>query len=65
MANMRAAKERKRIENPIEQEPKMLRYYALEFGVRNKYTGETAWIDLRSIRDVAKRVGIVLRYYQP
>ena len=65
LANMRAAKERKRLANPVEREPKLVRWYPLEFGVRNKRTGETAWIDLRSARDAAKRIRVILKHYQP
>lgn len=65
LANMRAAKARKRLANPPERKPKLVRWYALEFGVRDKVTGETVWMDLRSTRDVAKRVAVVLKYYQP
>lgn len=65
LAAMRAAKARKRLANSTEQEPKMLRYYPLELGVRNKVNGETAWIDLKSVRDSAKRLRIILKYYQP
>ena len=64
LANMRAAKERKRLENPPEREPKLVRWFPLEFGVRDKRTGETVWMDLRSTRDVAKRVAVVVKYYQ-
>jgi hypothetical protein len=63
MARMRAAKERKRLANPVEREPKMIRWFALEFGVRDKNTGETAWTDLRSVRDAAKRLSVVLKHY--
>lgn len=62
MENMRAAKERKRLLNPPEHEPKLVRCYHLELGVRNKLTGETAWIDLKSVRDAARRLGVVLKY---
>ncbi len=65
LANMRAAKDRKRLANPVEREPKLVRWYPLQFGVRNKRTGETAWADLRSARDAAKRIGIILKYYTP
>lgn len=63
LANMRAAKERKRLANPVEREPKLVRWFPLEFGVRDKRTGETVWMDLRSTRDVAKRVAVLLKYY--
>ena len=36
MARMRAAKERKRLANPVEREPKMVRWFPLELGVRDK-----------------------------
>lgn len=63
LANMRAAKERKRLANPPEHEPKMVRWFPLEFGVRDKRTGETVWMDLRSTRDVAKRITVLLKHY--
>lgn len=63
LALMRAAKERKRLANPVEREPKLARWYPLEFGVRDKATGETAWIDLKSCRDAAKRIDVILKYY--
>lgn len=62
MANMRAAKERKRLENPPEREPKLVRWFPLELGVRDKRNGETAWIDLRSVRDAAKRLRVILKF---
>jgi hypothetical protein len=64
MANMRAAKARKRLANPIERAPIMRRYYPLELGVRDRRTGDTAWVKLKSVRDAAKRLSIILRYYQ-
>ena len=63
LAKMRAAKERKRIASPVEREPERVRYYPLQLGVRNKITGETAWVDFRSIRDAAKRLTVVKKYY--
>lgn len=63
MENMRAAKERKRLLGPPpEPEPKMERWFPLELGVRDKQTGETAWIDLRSTRDAKRRLRIVLKF---
>ncbi len=64
MARMRAAKERKRLANPIEREPKMVRYFPLEFGVRDKRDGSFVWTDFRSVRDAAKRLSIVQKFYQ-
>ena len=65
MAAMRAAKERKRLENPVEREPKFERWFPLELGIRDKHSGEVAWIDLRSVRDAAKRISVVLKNYTP
>ena len=62
---MRAAKERKRLANPVEREPKMVRWFPLELGIRDKLTGETCWIDLKSARDAVKRITVILKYYQP
>lgn len=62
MANMRAAKERKRLENPPEHEPKMERFCRYEFGVRDKITGETAWHDLVSVRHASTALGLVQKY---
>jgi len=63
MARMRAAKERKRLANPVEREPKLVRWFPLEIGVRDKRTQEVAWTDLRSVRDAAKRLSVVIKNY--
>ena len=63
MANMRAAKERKRLANPPEREPELIRWFPLELGVRDKRTGEVAWIDLKSVRDAARRLSVIMKYY--
>ena len=65
LAAARAAKARKRATNPPEHEPKMERWFPLEIGVRDKRTGETAWTDLRSIRDAATRLSVILKHYLP
>ena len=65
MAAMRAAKARKRLANPIEREPRMERWFPIELGIRDKVSGETAWTDLRSIRDAVRRLSVVLRNYAP
>lgn len=66
MANMRAAKARKRqalIESGLlEREPKLERWHRFEFGVRDKATGETAWHDLVSVRHAAKALGLILKF---
>lgn len=69
MRNWRAAKARKRLLNPPpEREPKM-RWHRFEIGVRDKIKAPAsygeAWVDLRSVRDAAKRPGIILRYCGP
>ena len=57
-----AAKARKRMAGPLpEREPRMLPFYRYEFRVRDKAGGETsAWHDLRSVRDMARRIGVLL-----
>lgn len=68
MANWRAAKARKRqarIAAGWTPEPKMVRWFPLELGVRDKRTGETAWIDLRSVRDASRRLSAILHHYLP
>ncbi len=66
MANWRAAKERKRQERItaglIEREPTFGRYYPLEFGVRVKATGETHFVDLRSIRHASKALSLIVKF---
>ena len=68
MAAMRAAKERKRLERgPIEEEPKLqrVRYPHLSWAMRDDLSGEVVWMELKSIRDMSRRAGVVARYYQP
>jgi len=43
-------------------EPKMVRHYPLEFGVRVKATGETHFVDLKSARHAGKALGLILKY---
>ena len=63
MANMRAAKERKRMDaGPPEEEPRFTRWHPLEFGVRVKATGETHWHDLVSVRHAAKALSLVQKF---
>lgn len=63
LANMREAKARKRQANPAEREPKLARWFPLEFGVRDKRNEDTVWMDLKSTRDVAKRIAVLLKHY--
>jgi hypothetical protein len=58
------ARERKRLSNPIEREQKLVRYYPLQLGVRDKRTGETAWIDFKSVCDATRRLSVIQRFYQ-
>ena len=63
MANLRAAKDRKRLENPPpEPAPRSVLWHRFEFGVRDKQTGETAWHDLVSARHASKALGLILKY---
>jgi hypothetical protein len=61
---MNTGKERKRLSSPIEREPIMQRYYPLELGVRDRRTGECAWVDFRSVRDAIRRLSVVKKYYE-
>ena len=65
LARMREAKARKRMFSAPEREPRLVRWFPLEFGVRDKATGEIAWNDLRSARDVFRRVTVLLKHYVP
>ena len=69
LANMRAAKARIRQERAdaglLDREPKLVRWFPIELGVRDKVSGDVAWTDLRSIRDAARRLSVVLKFYQP
>lgn len=62
MAAMRAAKKRKRLAGPP-PEPKLVRWHPLELGLRDKRTGETAWVDFVSVRDAARRLAVVQKFY--
>lgn len=68
MSAMRDAKARirqQRIEDGWRPEPKFERWYPFQFGVRVKTTGETHFVDLKSVRHAAKALGLILKYYQP
>ena len=63
MCAMRAAKERKRLANPVEHEPAVERFYRFEFGVRDKLAREPeAWHDLVSVRHAATALGLILKF---
>ncbi len=59
-----AAREAKRMADPTPREPKMVAYYPLELGVRDKASAETAWVDFRSVRDAARRLRVVQKFYR-
>jgi len=65
MANWRRRKSeirQERIDAGWRPEPKFVRAYRFEFGVRNKATGEIVWHDLKSVRHASKALGLVLKY---
>ena len=66
MANWRAAKVRKRQAlidaGLLVREPKLERWHRFEFGVRDKLTGETQFVDLKSVRHAAKALGLILKF---
>ena len=66
MANMRAAKERKRIAlGPREEEPHIIRTAGLSWAVRDDITGHVEWLPLKSARDTFRRITVLLKYYRP
>lgn len=66
MANMRAAKERRRLSRgPAGQEPRALRSTGLSWAVRDEVSGHVERLPLKSARDVFRRVTVLLKYYQP
>jgi len=66
MARWREAKARKRQAlidaGLLEREPKLERWHRFEFGVRNKTTGESHFVDLKSVRHAAKALGLILKF---
>ena len=44
-------------------EPERQRWHRLEFGVRDKVSGQTAWHDLKSVRHATIAVRLLLRHY--
>lgn len=68
MSAMRAAKERKRLERgPIEENPsmKIVRHPHISWAMRDDLSGDVVWMPLISIRDMARRAGMVAKFYQP
>lgn len=46
-----------------EREPKFVRWHPLEFGLRDKRTGEVVWRDFVSVRDATRRLAVVKKFY--
>ena len=64
LAAMRAAKERRRLERgPVEQEPRMEKWNRYTITVTDRLTGERGSFELRSLRNVQRRLSVVLRYF--
>ena len=60
-----AAKARKRLAAPPpDREPKFAPWFPFEFGIREKSTGEMAFVDFVSVRDAARRLGAMRRYLE-
>ena len=68
MAAMRAANERKRLESePRAEEPRgrMIRYPNLSWAMRDELSGDVVWMEVQSVRDMAKRARLVAKFYKP
>ena len=71
LAQMRAAKERKRqaaIAEGWTAEPKpgpIVRHPHLSWAVRDELSCEVCWLEMLSARDVYRRVSVLLKYYEP
>lgn len=68
MANMRAAKERKRLaRGPHEEMPRgpIVRHPHLSWAMRDDLSGQVVWMEFKSVRDMTRRAGMVARFYQP
>ena len=66
MSAMRAGKARKRQERIdaglLEREPKMERWNRFEYGIRDRFTGETHWREFVSVRQASKALGLIMKY---
>jgi hypothetical protein len=63
MANARWKQWRANVANRPDPEPKMKSYNRFEYGVRDKLSGEEAWRDLVSVRQAAKALGLIKKFY--
>lgn len=48
-----------------ESEPKMQRYYPIQFGFRDTRSGEEAWEEFRSVRQLLRVGSLIQRDWQP
>lgn len=67
MANMRAAKARRRLAAPPpERAPRLPRWHRFEIGVRDKVLGVSGYgearADFKSIRDVVRRLRVIRKF---
>lgn len=64
--NANAAKERKRMENPIEREPRLrcLWLSGFEITVRCKADGECVTFEPESVRDCFRKLRVIFRHYR-
>ena len=46
----------------LEREPRMERCYRFELGIRDTYTGDLAFVPLKSARDAGRRIRLILKY---
>lgn len=63
MARARWAKWRAESGSRPEPEPRMERWYRFEYGVRDTLSGETHFRPLVSVRQAARALGLVIKFY--
>ena len=63
MANARWERWRANVASHPEPEPRMKRWHRFQYGVRDKLSGEMAWRDLVSVRQAAKALGLIIKFY--
>jgi len=49
--------------NPVDRDPVLVPFYPLQIGVRDKRNGDMAWIDFKSVRDAARRLSVIQKFY--
>jgi hypothetical protein len=65
MANARWDRWRANVASRPEPEPKMERWYQFQYAIRDKLSGEEAWRDLVSLRQMTAAARLVLKHYSP